>query len=478
MQNILENQRTEPQRFSFLVLHKKLALVVFTLVLGAAGSIPLVFLTPPFQVPDEVQHFYRAYELSEFRIGAQVQNGQAGGTLPDSLPLLVRSSVYSADGIYYAAQPAPLGKTLSLASIPLDPLHAQFVAFPGSAFYSPLPYVPQLVGIAFGRIFRFPPLDLLYLGRLFNCLAALALLGLAVYVLPSGEELIILIGHLPMSQFLYASMSPDAAVIACALLFTALSLAAAARGRWLPWELAVAVATAAVFCSVKPVYAPLLLTGLVPSLFSSLRFRDTIRSYAILIAVPLGFTAAWMLFARSAMTTPLSGAHPSLQIRLVLHHPAVFLQALSHTLANGGIKTLSLETIGVFGWLTVPLHPKLIYLAPLAGFVVLCALGIRVTTHRSVARALCYFALAFASAILVMGALYFMWSRVGQPSIAGVQGRYFIPVLILFALAVVEVVPARRPSVRPWHSLAVVASVVVIQIIATDITIVRAFHVF
>jgi uncharacterized membrane protein len=83
---------------------------------------------------------------------------------------------------------------------------------------------------------------------LVNCLAALGLGGLAVYLMPVAGELVMVVGLLPMSLFLYASVSPDAAVISCSLLFIALSFSASTRENWKTWELAMAAAAAAVLC--------------------------------------------------------------------------------------------------------------------------------------------------------------------------------------------------------------------------------------
>jgi uncharacterized membrane protein len=454
-----------------------IARVFVVLILGAVGSIPLVLLTPPFQVPDEVQHFYRAYELSEFRIRAEVQNGVAGATLPDSLPQLVTSSVYTSDGILYPATPAPITRTLKLASIPLDSSRRRFVAFPGSAFYSPLPYLPQVLGIAIGRVIGLGPLYLLYLGRLFNCLAALGLVGLAVNSMPFAEELVILVGLLPMSLFLYASISPDSAVIACALVFTALSLSASTRGNWNKWDLVMAAAVASVFCSVKPVYAPILLAGIVPGLFQPGKAARVIRSHAILLAVALGVTAGWLLFARSTMTPLLGGGHPSVQTNLVLHHPMLLIHAVVNSLGIKDVLIQYFQTVGVFGWLTVPLHPIAVYLLPLATFVIVWSLGSRDTVGRTVLPALWHFALAGASAVLVMTAMYLMSAHAGQDRVTGVQGRYFIPILVLAGMSAIELAPGgqRAPS---WCSLASIAVLIVVEIVAMDTTIVSAFQVF
>jgi uncharacterized membrane protein len=446
-------------------------------MLGALGSLPLVILTPPFQVPDEVQHFYRAYQLSEFQLLAEVQNGRAGGTLPASLPQLVKASVYTQDGIEYPVTPAPIARTLQLRSIPLDPTARQFVAFPGSAFYSPLPYLPQALGIAVGRVLRSGPLSMLYLGRLFNCLSALGLLGLAVGIMPFAEELVILAGLLPMSLYLYASFSPDADLIGCALVFSALSISASARGNWSTRELGMAAIAGAVFCSVKPVYAPMLLAALLPGVYRKGEAAKAMRSTAVLLGVPLGVTAAWVIFAKSAMTSPLSGAHPSAQIGLILHHPMILIRVLLHMLEIGSLVNLYVQTIGDFGWLKVLLWPGVVYILPIVSFVLLWKPGIRGPRERSAGRGFWHLTLALASGVLIVAAVYLAWAHVGQDRVVGVQGRYFIPVLVLAGMGAIELFPGRRPPAPRWQSLLSITVIALVEIAAMDATIIRAFNV-
>jgi Predicted membrane protein (DUF2142) len=459
-------------------LQENASRVVSVLILGALGSIPLVLLTPPFQAPDEVQHFYRAYELSEFHFLAEVQDGASGATLPESLPVLVKSSVYTPDGIYYAATPAPLVESLKLASIPLNDSKRRFVAFPGSAFYCPLSYIPQVVGIEVGRLWGLGPLYLLYLGRLFNCLEALGLVGFAVYRMPVAAELVIVVALLPMSLFLYASLSPDATLIGWALVFTALSFSATACGHWKTWELVTAAAAASVFCSLKPPYVPLILAGLLPGLFQRSKAAAIVRSHVILLAVSLGVAAGWLFLARSSMTSPLIGAHPSTQINFVVHHPFLFIKALYRSLGPVDIFHRYLETIGWFGWLTVLLLPRVVYILPLASVVVALQLGIRRRAKQSILAALWHFGLALTVAFLILTSMYLMSTHVGQNAVVGVQGRYFIPILVLTGMAAIELVPNGRHPASTWCSLASLSALIVVEIVAMDTTIIRAFHVF
>jgi hypothetical protein len=74
-------------------------------VMGLTYGLIFLFATPPFQVPDEPQYFYRAFHLSEFRFFDMVyinteeraKNGTVlcGALLPRSLASIVDSVVYA-----------------------------------------------------------------------------------------------------------------------------------------------------------------------------------------------------------------------------------------------------------------------------------------------------------------------------------------------------------------------------------------------
>lgn len=57
----------------------------FLLVAGLLFGLVLAAVTPPFQVPDEPAHFYRAYRVSEGRLDLTPSPGRAGGDLPVSV---------------------------------------------------------------------------------------------------------------------------------------------------------------------------------------------------------------------------------------------------------------------------------------------------------------------------------------------------------------------------------------------------------
>ena len=158
------------------------------LLVGGINAILLTFLTPPFQVHDEFQHFFRSYQLSEAEIWGSVQDGHPGSVIPSSLPEFVERSW----GTLEVWHVPPLG-THRLAETwrefqqPLAPSRRQFAEFI-TVDYSPLLYVPQTLGITAGRLFGASPLALLYLGRLANAATAIVVIAWSLKVLPDGPS--------------------------------------------------------------------------------------------------------------------------------------------------------------------------------------------------------------------------------------------------------------------------------------------------
>ena len=114
-------------------------------LLGLLGVVPLVILTPPFQVPDENQHFYRAYQLSELRMGGTVRDGAAGAILPSSLIEL--TDRFTGSRALWPDKPItvqPLRGTWLAFDRPLDPDRRDFIST-STANSSPLPYLPQSI---------------------------------------------------------------------------------------------------------------------------------------------------------------------------------------------------------------------------------------------------------------------------------------------------------------------------------------------
>lgn len=195
--------------------------VLFALVFGFF----ILLFTPPFYGFDESLHFWRAYQISEEHIVSERQNDLIGGTLPKSL--------LSSEQFVYQNFRHPDGKLSFLnypsVNIPLDKDVRIFINFPNSALYSPIPYIPQAIGMFIGRVLNQSPLVLMYLGRFFNLAFWIVLVYFSIKTTPVFKNVFFLLALTPIILFQSASLSADAITNGLSILLISLFLKYAFR---------------------------------------------------------------------------------------------------------------------------------------------------------------------------------------------------------------------------------------------------------
>ncbi|MDE2006222.1 MAG: DUF2142 domain-containing protein [Rhodospirillales bacterium] len=421
--------RNEPSRAG--------APAVLAVLLGLLGVVMLTFLTPPFQVPDEQQHFARAYQIATLTRLTRDRDGEAGAVLPAGLTRVIRHFLgTTAFGAGHGFGPEPLARTLAARAVRLHPGRRVFIAFPGAAEYAPLAYLPQVGGIALGRAFGAGPLALLWCARLASGLCAIMLIGWAIWTLPFGAPAAMVLGLLPMALYEYSSASIDGSMIGAGFLLAALGARAVARGRWTGWELAVATAAMVLICTAKPVYAPLSLVALPACRAPDARGHH-LRAIALLLGAGALAAIIWFGFADHGHLIGLrAGVDAPAQAHFVLAHPWRYVAILGRTLRDWGWYYL-MTGVGMLGWLMLRLPPESYWLAGIG-------LAVAVATRARPASgwdppawdplAWGWWALLLAGgAGLVLTAMDICCTPVGGAEILGAQGRYALPLLGLCA---------------------------------------------
>jgi uncharacterized membrane protein len=422
-------------------------------VIGGLATLFLCFLTPPFEVPDEPQHFYRGYQLSTGEFWGSVKNGQAGSVLPSSLPELVEHFL----GTRASHAPRPLrphrwSDTWAQFGRSLEPQRQEFVEFGGAVGYPPFGYAPQALTMAVARVFEAPPLVTLYAGRLANALIAVALIGWVLKSMTIGREVALVVALLPMSLFMTASVSQDALALPAAFIVTAVGLRFYCHPKWTRADFLIMLTAGLILCSAKPVYLPLMLIGLPAALKSAgdtAGARHDKRQLAIghfvILTITVVLTLTWM-HSNAGLTAP---ARPDVdaslprQLAYVISGPGRFVEMLGRTAWERSYFYL-LSTIGLLGWLNV-LMPAWIYSLCIAAFFA----AARWPAY-GVPSAKPWLLVSWASIIivgcvcLIQMAMYLLWEPVGAPAISGTQGRYFLPILPLAGAMIASLALADR----------------------------------
>jgi len=200
----LTTEKMQVFPLSFIKLKPELFFVCFASLFGLI----FLILTPPFQVPDEINHFYKAYQVSEGKLLSVKHDDRVGGYIPTSLVKTTEPFL----GLRWNKNAKTSFKTISEQfEIPLNPEEKTFVDFPNTSMYSPISYLPQAVSIRFLRSFSLSPLSLFYGARIFTLIFWILSIFLVIRLLPFHKWLFVLISLLPMSLFINMSLSADVA---------------------------------------------------------------------------------------------------------------------------------------------------------------------------------------------------------------------------------------------------------------------------
>jgi uncharacterized membrane protein len=408
------------------------------LVIALAWGVAQVFIVPPLQVPDEGDHWFRAWALTDGQLYA---DRQGMITLPGDLARTV--DLYTR--LVSDTRPLPA----SLEGQPGFSGYEDLFNGKGSsgpvrvvsrvASYGPVGYLPQAVGIGLGRLAGAPPLTSFYLARLANLLAAVALLFFAIRLVPFGKQLFVLVALLPMTMFELASVSCDALTISGAMFFTSLLLWASARARLRPVDVAVVLLAAAVLLNVKPGYWALVLLALLMrpvQLGGRARYVAFVAGNALVV---VGVFLVGLLSTGIEARVPAAGG-PHAQLLFILEQPLAFLGILWSNLQNN-LLAWTLESIGVLGWFAVALPPAVYLLVLVAAPVLLIRMRGEEVGLRPWQRALLA-AVGISVFLTIALALYVFLAPTGSDQLS-FQGRYLAPVWLLLLLSAYGIRSAR-----------------------------------
>ena len=418
------------------------AFITFAFVLLALPfELILVYLTPPFQVPDENQHYFYARSITEGTIlPYEFEGGGMGGYITKADVDLVNLFMDIPFHPTVKATQAREQKAREVTGADVPVLQNYWQA----ALYPPVAYAAPAFGLKLGDVLGLGRLDAFYLGRAVNAVFFVLAVALSIWITPIGRPLIAFIFLLPMSLFEGASLSADAftyalTALTCALVaYMAVRSAARRSLLWMAAALALAVAM---------VKLPLIALA-VPVVV--LAWRQSRRMAAIMAAAILVVWIGWVLHVTltdsfGAWQKSLNGISSKDQLTFLLHHPlAVFKVAWMTLRYNGSFYVYSV--IGLLGWVDTWL----------AGWVYALAIGVGVLVGAGTIASgqaavpaevrLSFAAAGLIAAALTFAALYLTWTPVGNPAVVGVQGRYFTPILAILAMSVAGLFANRRAS--------------------------------
>jgi uncharacterized membrane protein len=443
---------------------------VFAWVAFVIGAL-LVVLTPPFQVPDEPNHFYRAYQVAEGGLVPQRTETSVGGVLPRSLQDL--ADVVMGKVPFNPEVKQDLSSWARAFEIPLRPDDRTETLFPNTALSGPIAYVPQSLGIGFGRLLGASALTLFYWGRIATLLLCVIVTAVAIRCLPIRRWTCVLLSLLPMTVFVRSSLSSDGPTLALTLLFLALCLKPAdvvapsidAHGRRRLFGMAALLALG------KPPYGAFAFLALATPQRVLGGMKPYVAAMLVLTAIVVAAQASWALALRDKTAVSAPGADPQAQLNYVFAEP---VNATSFVVKDfvRSLPRLAHQAVGVLGWLDAPIPaPVAVFLGVLLVLVALGEPGLPATC----AGFRWLGALIGIAGFLALHAMnYVWWTPPGSPFVAGIQGRHLLPFVPLLLVAINSPSWIARPlsRMRP----AFVVAFLVVSATATLLTVANRYY--
>lgn len=385
---------------------------------------------PIFMVPDEIVHFYRAYQLGEGHLVSESQKGDVGGYVP-KVPkqnTLGRNKnmVITSKQYFDKAKPDV------------------FVKFPSSAQYSPVLYVPQTIGIRIGRMFSRSLGSMVIFGRLCNLAAYIAMVAIAINIAKRGKWVYAVIALFPVAIQQAASLSAD--VMTTGLAFIAIAFIHSLflqkekiqNSQWIQLLL-LAVALSLTKQTNIILLAPLVF--LPTRLFKNFKSKLVVVSTIMVAGVIAGIT--WYLIIKhnyqnlnTTLEAGIPNVVPGTQLKNIIAHPFTFLGVLFRSFVFEGFKGIPtpdfywFSSFGAFSWFTYKLPITFLVL----GYSLLLIMFLyddSETEEKLLQTAAIQTATYVLYLTMVAVALYIAWTSLGAAQVSGIQGRYFIPIIPL-----------------------------------------------
>jgi uncharacterized membrane protein len=403
------------------------------LLLALIFGIAILFINPPFQAPDEQVHFYKSYALSDGQIIPEKIGNSSGFYIPKS----TNNAYLEFRSIKF--HPEDKINMINIFYFLNNPLHPNYTKFEDISnifivTYSPVPYLASGFAIFIGKLFSFSPLLLMYLGRIANLLFYALIVYMAIKITPVQKWVFFLLALMPMAIYIASSLSSDSFTIAISFLVIGLFFKFAFDDNKQVIDnkdLSILFILLLFIALSKQIY---ILLGLLFFMIPSYKFgnRKIMFLRFVSIFVPIMLVIIGWSFLVNGLYMPNSSAiSVSGQIYFILANPLEFIFIVLNTIL-GNYHNFIVMFVGNFGRIDTPLPDSLIYIF----IIVLSLVSILDKSRVNIVlkQKLIPLIILLIVFISVFALEFITWTPVGSVSIAGIQGRYFIPVAPLFFL--------------------------------------------
>ncbi|MCI8346526.1 MAG: DUF2142 domain-containing protein [Bacilli bacterium] len=379
-----------------------------------------LFLFPVNQMPDENTHLMRISEISLGHLSSKMESkkGIQGRYMDANLSKVIGANRY---------------KEVIKRSKIKSSKDLSFYHFANTALYSFVCYLPQTMGMLIAKTMNLPIIFQVYMARLFNFLVFILLTYQALKLIPIKKSCFFLILFFPIVLQEAVSLSPDALTIAASMFFIAYVFHLRYKEESLitKKEIGVLALTSIVLSLCKIVYLPIcFLIFFIPrQKFSSRKRKNIMVLWIVLISILINLI--WLSISKNFLPKT-NGINSGSQLHYILTDFLSYGMTAFRTYDITG-KDLLFHSFGnSLGNLNIRISE--LYIIPIMLLFLIFVLYDNDQNKRIIIKnseKVWIIFLILGVVALISTSLYLQWTPVGSSTIAGIQGRYFIPIYFL-----------------------------------------------
>ncbi len=421
-----------------------------------------IFISPPFQPPDESLHFLKSYQLASFynefeitkseieEINSYLEmrwntkhkiNLNTVGFF--KIPKTKDSVLINIQDIDFTVHRLELTNQISEVGINKIKLDSGLIPY--------IAYLPSALGIVIGKLFNLPFIVMLYLGRFTGFMVWLIVSFFALKIMPFMKNSMLLLLLMPMTIYIACSISYDPLTYSISFLWiaTILNIYSDTDKKVAFKDILYLFALSFILSGCKRIYIILVLIFFIIPI--SRFFSRKMYFLAIgLIFIPLFATLFFPMILQTVnqdfVITPEyiignSFAEKSIQqLDYIRHSPIQFLKTAFSTVFVYKLPSILNSFIGKFGWYELSLP----WIFPIYYLFLILTTGIaesETIPKFNLKNIVLFISIIFIEIIMILFVsfvLFTSWNspRIGGGIIEGIQGRYFIPFSPLIILVI------------------------------------------
>ena len=388
-------------------------MIIMSSTLFALLSIYML-ICPLGMAPDEINHFFRAYEIANVSLVSKPMGGigVGGNYLPKAIEDYNNFNSW------------------------IDENDTKEIYFGNTALYSPVSYLPQAIGIKLAGLVTNNVQKIFYGGKLVNAVCCFILCILALHYIPIGKKLLFIIMIFPMSLQEMVSLAPDGLTISLSLfMISYIFHLSYTKERITNIDMIILFTSSLIISLCKIVYVTLLLLLFI---IPSSKFK-TKKVYYTFTLSTIGISGIanliWLKISSGFLVEFTPGVNSFEQVKYILRNPVTYIVISIRTtlkFLNDWIATMVGARLGALNIITCPLI-----------WIILTYMLVYYTFYGDNTKIIyrkkdLYILLSIflCCTILIYTSLYVQWTSLKNVIIEGIQGRYFIPILptLLFFL--------------------------------------------